>query len=236
MLGSILRGSHAYESLDVVLLQQNGNMHKKRKVFGNEEKKTDKRWKWAFFESCFCCLLSLSLTLFPYLNDSGLLVFLTVQRSTSLSWPNNPPPQYKSWRFDLSSIAKDKKRRWNYLIHWLTVTMLASVYWLYRSRNWQNVKYQCVHTQSWNEMELYMQQPKNSSNLNYLWSLQRKGAFTTDLAVELRLPDWLEGINRPKNSTCKTQLGWMAMCILATVYNMVRLTQTSSGSDVFLRD
>lgn len=43
MLGSILRGSHAYESLDVVLLQQNGNMHKKRKVFGNEEKKTDKR-------------------------------------------------------------------------------------------------------------------------------------------------------------------------------------------------
>lgn len=29
MLGSILGGSHAYKSLDVVLLQQKGNMHER---------------------------------------------------------------------------------------------------------------------------------------------------------------------------------------------------------------
>lgn len=39
MLGSILGGSHAYKSFDVVLLQHRGNMHKRWKASENEEKK-----------------------------------------------------------------------------------------------------------------------------------------------------------------------------------------------------
>lgn len=88
MLGSILGGSHAYKSLDVVLQQKRGNARKTRKVFENEEKMNDKRWKWADLEkkkSVSLVAFSISLTLFLHLNDRGLPVF-SMHRSTSLSF------------------------------------------------------------------------------------------------------------------------------------------------------
>lgn len=65
MFGSILGGSHAYKSLDVVLLQHRGNTHKRWKVSENEGEKNEwQKVKVGWFgkkECLFCCLLPLSL-------------------------------------------------------------------------------------------------------------------------------------------------------------------------------
>lgn len=70
MLGSILGGSNAFKSFDV-MLQRRGNMPERWIGFENEEKMNDQRWKWTDFEKrnvFLFCFLPLSLSFSTWVN------------------------------------------------------------------------------------------------------------------------------------------------------------------------